>query len=125
MTRTVRCRLLLLASALSVVACGSSGGKAPPDISVTSRSVSNATTPAPVPTTTAAAATTTTARAEATRGCLAVLADGLKLLRDYSQEVRGIAGADEAAYRARAQALVDEARRLGCRIPPGVEDFLQ
>jgi len=124
MRRAIRNGLLVLVSALAVVGCGSSGGKAPPDISVTSTTVAGVTTPTPVPTTTAAPATTT-ARAEATRGCLAVLADGLKLLRDYSQEVRGIAGADEAAYKARAQALLDEARRLGCKIPPGVEDFLR
>jgi len=126
--RTVRTGLLVMTSALSVVACGSGGDTTPRDISVTSTSVSGETTPTPgpalVPTTTAAPATTT-ARAGATRGCLAVLADGLKLVRDYSRDVRSFAGADEAAYRARAQALVDEARRLGCRIPPGVEDFLQ
>ncbi len=122
--RTVRTGLLVMTSALSVVACGSSGDTTPRDISVTSTSVPGVTTPTPVPTTTAEPATTP-ARAEATRGCLAVLADGLKLVRDYSRDVRSFAGADEAAYRARAQALIDEGRRLGCRIPPGVEDFLQ
>jgi len=107
-----------------MVACGSGGAAPPRDISVTSTSVTGApeSTSAPVTPTTPA---TTAARAEPTRGCLAILADGIKLARDYRNEVRGIAGADEAAYRARAQALVDEARRLGCQIPPGVEDFLQ
>jgi len=120
----IRLGLLFVASAFSLVACGSSGNAAPRDISVTSTSVSGVTEPTSAPATTTAPATTA-APAQATRGCVAVLADGLKLSRDYIQDVRSFAGADEAAYKARAQALVDEARRLGCQVPPGVEDFLR
>jgi len=124
MTRAIRLGLLVLTAALCVVACGSTGGTTPRDISVTSTSVVDAAAATTTPTT-VATPVTTAAPAQAGRGCLAILADGVKLARDYSNEVRGIAGADEAAYRARAQALVDEARRLGCKIPPGVEDFLR
>jgi len=124
MTRTIRVGVLVLTSALTMLACGSGGGTTSRDISVTSTSVPGVTESTSTPAT-PTAPVTTTARAEATRGCLAVLADGLKLARDYSREVRGIAGADEAAYRVRAQALLDEARRLGCKVPPGVEDFLR
>ncbi len=104
-------------------ACGSSSDNQSRDVSVTSTSVA-ATTPtaAPAPT---PQATTTVPVASAGRSYTAILAAGLKLARDYSNEVRGIAGADEAKYRAQAQALLDEARVRGCPVPPGVEDFLR
>lgn len=49
----------------------------------------------------------------------------LRLQNDYRMDVRGIAGADEAAYRRRAQAILDEARSLGCPDPRGLNMFLQ
>ena len=49
----------------------------------------------------------------------------LRLQNDYRQELRGVAGADPAKYRARAQALVDEARSLGCPTPAGLTSFLR
>ena len=115
MTRTIRVALVVLTLALATTACGSGGDdeEAPGDTSVTSTSVQPTT-----PITTAPATT-------AGRSCAAILADGVKLAQDYRNESRGIAGADEAKYRARAQALVNEARRLGCPVPPAVDDFLR
>ena len=49
----------------------------------------------------------------------------LKLQNDYFTEVRGIAGADEAEYRRKAQAILDEARNLGCPDPKGLNMFLR
>jgi hypothetical protein len=58
-------------------------------------------------------------------GCSGLVGDAIELQLDYSRDVRGIAGADEAAYRVRAESLVTEARRLDCPVPPGVRDFLR
>ena len=58
------------------------------------------------------------------KSCSSLSVEALKLNTDYARDVRGIAGADEAEYNRRAQALLDEARALGCPVPPGVEDFL-
>jgi hypothetical protein len=77
---------------------------------------------APVATTTSAAPGPTTTVAGA--GCLALLAKAAKLLQDERATMRGIAGptpAEEARLRAREQALRDEARRLGCRLPAGLQ----
>lgn len=115
MTRTIRATLLALTLALAMTACGGSADdeQGPGDTSVTSTSVRATTLTTSAPATTAG------------RTCAAILADGVKLANDYRNESRGIAGADEAKYRARAQALVNEARRLGCPVPPAVDDFLR
>lgn len=69
--------------------------------------------------------TTAPAPTTAGRTCLAILTDGLELARSHSLDQRGIAGADEAKYKARAQVLADEARREGCAVPGVVENFLR
>ena len=55
--------------------------------------------------------------------CFKFPTEVLKLQNDYFMDVKGIAGADEAAYRRKAQAIVDEARSLGCPDPTGLNMF--
>ncbi len=49
----------------------------------------------------------------------------LRLQNDFREASRGIVAPDRAAYRARAQALVDEAHSLGCPTPVGLTSFLR
>jgi len=73
------------------------------------------------------ATTATTAGPVTTAGrtCLSILNDGTTLARNFRNESRGVAGPpDEARFRASAQALVDEAKRLNCPIPDAVKQFL-
>ena len=115
MSTTTRATLVALTLALAMTACGSSADdeRVPGDTSVTPTSVRATTLTTSAPATTAG------------RTCAAILADGVKLANDYRNESRGIAGADEAKYRARAQALGNEARRLGCPVPAAVDDLLR
>ena len=125
MRARMRGGLLALGLALAAAGCGDSGDDG---LQLPSR-------PADTPTTITAAppdlpappapVTTAPARATGGRSCADILSDGIDLARSYSRDVRGIAGADEAQYRADAQALVDEARGLGCPIPGAVEEFLR
>lgn len=111
--------IAVLALALVLAACGQVTGndQLPGDTSDTSSSV-------PTTTATTAAATTTTARPTTTAApCLSISGEALKLLRDYNRDVRGIAGADEARYRADARALADKARRLGCPVPSAIANW--
>ena len=57
--------------------------------------------------------------------CFKFPTEVLKLQNDYRIEARGVAMPDIARYRARAQALVDEARSLGCPEPVGLSSFLR
>lgn len=78
----------------------------------------------PATTATTAAAPTTTVRPTTTAApCLSISVEALKLIRDYNRDVRGIAGADEARYRADARALADKARRLGCPVPSAIANW--
>ncbi len=72
----------------------------------------------------APATTTSVVATTAARSCSTLSIEAVKLNADYARDVRGIAGADEAAYDRRAQAIIDEAQALGCPVPPGVEEFL-
>jgi len=125
MKSTIRATIVVLALALATAACGESNEekRLPGGTSVTSTSIAATPTTSAVP----AAPPTTTAPVTTSggRGCVAILNDGLQLLRDYSNAARGIVAPDESEYRARAQALLDEARSRGCEIPPAVEQFLQ
>jgi hypothetical protein len=57
--------------------------------------------------------------------CFKFPVEVLRLQNDYRLEQRGVAGPpDIARYRARAQALVDEAQALGCPRPVGLNQFL-
>lgn len=56
--------------------------------------------------------------------CFKFPVEVLKLHNDYREDVRTFAGADEAAYKRRARALVDEARSVGCPMPTGLSTFL-
>jgi hypothetical protein len=83
--------------------------------------------PATTTTTTVLATPATTAGPVTTAGrtCSSILNDGLTLARNFQMESRGVAGPpDDARFRASAQALVDEAKRLGCPIPEAVKQFL-
>ncbi|MGI9023106.1 MAG: hypothetical protein ACR2HV_07740 [Acidimicrobiales bacterium] len=120
MTRT-RATLVALMLVLAVAACGSESNEekplptTPSDTSVTS-----------VPDTGPAPATTAAPVAESGRSCAAILNDGVQLANSFRMESRGVAGPpDEAAFRARAQELLDEARARGCPVPAVVEQFLQ
>jgi hypothetical protein len=57
--------------------------------------------------------------------CFKFPTEVLKLQNDFRIESRGVALPDAAKYRARAQALLDEARRLGCPDPVGLSSFLR
>lgn len=123
MRETLRASLLVVACVVALGACGQvkideepAGGTPVPSTRVAPTTATTATTAAP-PTTSAPATI-------GGRTCLAILTDGLVLARDYSQEQRGIAGVDEAKYKARAQVLADEARSEGCQVPPVIENFL-
>lgn len=115
MTRALRAALLALGTV--VAACGgasdfeeSPGGPAATTTTITVVA-STVTTAAPV--------------TKAGRTCSSILSDGLTLARNFRNESRGVAGPpDEARFRASAQALVDEARRLGCPVPDAVKQFL-
>lgn len=49
----------------------------------------------------------------------------LRLQNDFREAQRGVRGAHPSEYRGRAQALVDEARSLGCPTPVGLTSFLR
>ncbi len=124
MRETLRASLLVVACAVALGACGQvkideepAGGTPVPSTRVAPTTVLQ-------PATTAAPPTTSAPATIGGRTCLAILTDGLTLARDYSQEQRGIAGADEAKYKARAQVLADEARSERCQVPPVIENFL-
>lgn len=113
MTRLLRCAALALV--MGAAACGGTSD-------FEDQPGGPATT-----TTTALATTVATAGPVTTAGrtCAAILNDGLTLARNFRNESRGVAGPpDEAKFRASAQALVDEAKRLGCPIPEAVKQFL-
>jgi len=79
-----------------------------------------------VPPTSASATTASSvAPTTAVRTCLSILTSGLKLNLDYSRDVKSFAGANEAEYKARARALADEARQLGCPVPASIQSFLR
>lgn len=81
-----------------------------------------ATTSTVVPTTVTTGAPPTTAG----RTCASILSDGVTLARNFRNESRGVAGPpDERRFRASAQLLVDEAKRLGCPVPDAVQQFLR
>ena len=82
----------------------------------------------PEPTTTAPTAVEDTAPGTtgyADNPCFKFPVQVLQLQNDYRRDVRSIVGADEPGYRRRAQALIDEAQRLGCPRPVGLESFLR
>ena len=84
--------------------------------------------PAVTTTTTMMATTLTTAAPPTTaaRTCSSVLSDAMTLATNFRNESRGVAGPpDEKRFRASAQVLVDEAKRLGCPIPAAVQQFLR
>lgn len=127
MRETLRASLLVVACAVALGACGQvkideepAGGTPVPSTRVAPTTATTVLQPA----TTAAPPTTSAPATIGGRTCLAILTDGLTLARDYSQEQRGIAGADEAKYKARAQVLADEARSARCQVPPVIENFL-
>ena len=113
MTRLLRGAALVLV--MGAAACGgASDFEEPPGGPATT-----STTVLATPATTAGPVTT------AGRTCSSILNDGLTLARNFRNESRGVAGPpDEARFRASAQALVDEAKRLGCPIPDAVKQFL-
>ena len=96
----------LAAAVLGLLGCGEGGTTAEPTTTA--------------PTSTLAEPTTTTSDP-----CFKFPVLVLRLQNDYRQELRGVAGADPAKYRARAQALVDEAHSLGCPTPVGLNSFLR
>lgn len=98
--------MLALAAVPLAVACG--GGDESPAPTTSSTTVEEA--------------PTTTHPTE--NPCFKFPLEVLRLQNDYRRDSRGIAGADEAAYRTRAQALLDESRRLGCPQPTGLSSFL-
>lgn len=74
------------------------------------------------------ATTVTTAAPPTTAGrtCSSILSDGIALARNFQNSSRGVAGPpDEKRFRASAQVLVDEAKRLGCPIPDAVQQVLR
>ena len=97
---------MLLTGVLALGGCGDGGTSSVPSTTA--------------PTTTVAEPSTTTSDP-----CFKFPVLVLRLQNDYRQEQRGIAGADPAKYRARAQALVNEARSLGCPTPVGLNSFLR
>jgi len=127
MTKAMRIALLVLTFATGSAACGQVkvDEELPAETSVpTTRAP--VTRPRPATTvSTLAPPTTAPPATTAGRTCLAILTDGLQLARDHSMEQRGIAGADEAKFKARAQILADESVREGCQVPPVVEEFLR
>ncbi len=120
-------RLLMGAALVLVMNAAACGGATDFEEPPTSPATT-ATTAGPATTTTVVLATTATTAGPATtagRTCLSILNDGVTLARNFRNEQRGVAGPpDEARFRARAQALVDEAKRLGCPIPEVVKQFL-
>ncbi|MCA1691482.1 MAG: hypothetical protein ABR540_00625 [Acidimicrobiales bacterium] len=92
---------------LVAVACGS--GDEEPETTTT------------VPTSIVEEAPTTTSYLQ--NPCFGIPTEVLRLQNDYRDAVRTFAGADEAEFRARAQALVDRAAQNGCP-PPSVNSFL-
>jgi len=78
------------------------------------------TTATVVPATSAAPSTATGAGT-----CLSTNVAGLKLNADHGRDLRSFAGADESQYRARAQALADQARQIGCPVPASIQGFLR
>lgn len=122
MTRLLRGVALVLV--MGAAACGgASDFEDPPGGPATT-----ATTAGPATTTTTVLATTASTAGPVTtagRTCLSILNDGLTLARNFQNESRGVAGPpDEARFRASAQALVNEAKGLGCPIPAAVKQFL-
>ncbi len=97
---------VLAAAVLGLVGCGDGGTTAEPTTTAPSSTVPEPTTATSDP-------------------CFKFPVLVLRLQNDYREERRGIAGADPAKYRARAQALVDEAHRLGCPTPVGLNSFLR
>ena len=123
MRSAIRATLVVVTMALVLAACGqvTDEGQLPGDSSPTSTS-------APVTTASTLAAprnVATTVQPTTTAGppCVSITVESLALQRDYARDVRGIAGADEAAYKARARALAEKARRLGCPVPPGIANW--
>lgn len=126
MTATVRAILLVAALALAPAACGQVeiDEELPATTAVRRTTLPTVATTA-TPRATVAPPTTAPPETVGGRTCLAILNDGLEMTRQYIQDQKGIAGADEAKYKARAQGLADEARREGCQVPPVVEAFLR
>jgi len=110
--------MLVVTMAVVVTACGHVATKEEAPPGTTATTAGSVTTVIPV--TTAAAPTPT-----AGPTCLSIVVAGLKLNRDYARDVRSFAGADEASYKARARALADDARRLGCPVPASIQSFLR
>lgn len=117
--RTPRAVLATLAAAMLMVvmsACGGVDGedsesKAPPETSSTTSSAPPQEQPSNTVTTTAGTS------------CLELAAKARQLAQDARGTMRGIAGPspeDEAELQARGEALLAEARRLGCPVPPGL-----
>lgn len=126
MRSRVRTLLPLASLLLAATSCGQV--KIDEELPATT-SVRRTTLPTPpastAPRPTAAPPTTAAPVTIGGRTCLAILTDGLEMTRQYISDQKGIAGADEAKYKARAQGLADEARREGCQVPPVVEEFLR
>jgi len=99
--------LAIFAVGLAAAACGEGGGSSDP------------TTIPPAPSTEAPATTNTS------DPCFKFPVLVLRLQNDFREASRGIIAPDRAEYRARAQALVDEARSLGCPMPVGLTSFLR
>ena len=118
---------LLLVAALTLGACGQVAidEELPPTTSVRRTTAPTAAAKPAAPPPTVAVPTTAPPPTVGGRTCLAILNDGLAMTSQYIQDQKGIAGADEAKYRARAQVLADEARSEGCQVPPVVEAFLR
>ncbi|MDP9020332.1 MAG: hypothetical protein M3N25_05965 [Actinomycetota bacterium] len=116
--RTPRAVPAILAAAMLMVVLSACGGvddedsesKAPPETPSTTTSA-----PQEQPSNTV----TTTAGTS----CLELAAEARQLAQDARGTMRGIAGPspeDEAELQARGEALLAEARRLGCPVPPGL-----
>jgi len=116
-------RLMFGTLALAVLAaCGHVTDypeQAPPTTVPSSTTTSFLASP-PGPTGPSSESASTTAAAT---GCLGLLAKAARLNQDFRATMTGIRGPtpeEEAKLRARGQALVVEARRLGCRLPAGL-----
>jgi len=124
----IRGTLLVVTLAVAGVGCGHviPDKQQPGETSVTTAAAVTAVTTVTTdfngpPATTAASTATTTAA----RTCLSITIAAVKLNRDYSRDVKSFAGADEAAYKARARAVAVEARQLGCPVPASIQSFLR
>jgi len=109
--RALRHGIVLGALSLALVACGGGGS---------STESGPTTTPS-----TAAIPTTTPTTSYTQNPCFKFPVEVLRLQNDWRLEQRGIREPDKEPYRRRAQALVDEARQLGCAPLVGLSSLLR